>query len=87
MAELQDLVDTLPTYDNSSDGFDNLELFLCGVNSSDTGLFDVLKRFTQGDTYRQGQLVVNGTHTVELGHYGANDSVPCREVVLISEVK
>jgi hypothetical protein len=55
VAELQDLVDTLPTYDNSSDGFDNLELFLCGVNSSDTGLFDVLKRFTQGDTYRQVQ--------------------------------
>ena len=59
VAELQNLVDTLPTFDNSSDGFDNLELFLCGLNRSDTGLLDILQRFTQGDSYRRGQLVVN----------------------------
>ena len=59
VAELQELVDTFPMFDNTSDEFDNLELFLCGVNRSDTGLLDVLKRFTQGDSYRQCELVGN----------------------------
>ena len=56
-SELQELVDGLPTFSNSSDQFEDLELFLCGSKRSDSGdLSDVLKRYTEGNAYRQGQL-------------------------------
>lgn len=45
----------LPSVGNSSDQLQDLELFMCGENRTEsTGLADVFQRLTQGDSYQQG---------------------------------
>ena len=53
----REIADDLPTFSNDSDQFHNLELFLCGQNSSgEAGLVNVFRRLTEGDKYQQGEL-------------------------------
>ena len=55
VAAQQQLADSLPSFSNDSDTFQDLEIFLCGENMTGSGLSDVLVRLTQGDDYRRGE--------------------------------
>ena len=50
----EELADSLPSFSNESNRFEDLEIFLCGSNRSNAGLADVLLRLTQGNDYQQG---------------------------------
>ena len=67
VAVQQELADSLPSFSNESDRFNDLQIFLCGSNGSSSGLTDLFDRLTRGNDYQQG----------------GNEQMPCGEVVTL----